>query len=291
MPSFFKGRLRSSPCGFLKKMYQTILIEPIANGLILFYRVLWGNMGLAIITFTVFLRFLLNPLTKPYFESMKKMKEVGPQLEKIKERHKGDKAKYLKAQADFYKEKGVNPGAGCLPYLLQIVVLIAFFNVFSRTLSPGVDSITKFNELLYPPLQFSEGETLNTSFLYLNVNEPDVFKVAGLPFPLPGPFLLLAALVQLVSAKITAPFVEAQEKAAKKTKEQSDDIQVAMQQSMVYTFPLITLVIGIQFSSALVLYWLLFSLFQAVQQYRSSGWGGMTPWLRKVGLLKSQSSK
>ena len=50
---------------------------------------------------------------------MKKMKDYAPALAKLKEKHKGDKAKYMKAQADFYKEKGINPGAGCLPYLLQ----------------------------------------------------------------------------------------------------------------------------------------------------------------------------
>ena len=270
-------------------MYQTLLLEPIANGLIVFYKAFGGNMGLAIIGFTLLLRILLNPLTKPYLESMKKMKELQPQLEKLKKKHKDDKQKQMQAQADFYKEKGVNPGAGCLPMILQLVVLYAFFGVFSRTLAPGVDPVTSFNELLYVPLQFTEGVSLNTSFLYLDVTQPDVFNVPGLPFPLPGPFLILAAIIQLVSAKISAPYIEAQEKAAKKTKGEADDMQVAMQQSMTYTFPLITLLIGIRFSSALVLYWLLFSLFQAYQQYKSSGWGGLTPWIEMLGLLNSQN--
>jgi membrane protein insertase Oxa1/YidC/SpoIIIJ len=88
-----------------------------------------------------------------------------------------------------------------------------------------------------------------------------------------------------------APYVEAEKKVAKKTKEGMDDIQVAMQQSMIYTFPLMTLVIGIRFASGLALYWLLFSLYQAVQQYKSSGWGGLTPWVKKLGLLRSGDNK
>lgn len=244
-------------------------------------------MGVAIIVFSLFLRVVLNPLTKPYMESMKKMKDLAPELEKIKKRHAGDKTKYLKAQADFYKEKGLNPSAGCLPYLLQIVVLIAFFTVFSRTLVPDGNIVESFNKLLYEPLKFSQDETINTRFLYLDVTKPDVFRFPGIPFPVPGPFLIMAALIQLISAKISAPFIETEKKIAKRTKGEGDDLQVAMQSSMTYTFPLMTLLIGINFASGLVLYWLLFSLYQAFQQYQTSGWGGLTPWIKRLGLLKS----
>src|SRR4030065_509305 len=69
-------------------MFETILIQPLANGLILFYKLLGGNLGVAIIGFSIFLRFALNPLTKPYMKSMQKMKELAPQLEKLKRKYK-----------------------------------------------------------------------------------------------------------------------------------------------------------------------------------------------------------
>lgn len=244
-------------------------------------------MGLAIIGFSLFLRFILSPLTKPYLESMKKMREFAPHLEKLKRKHKGDKLKFAQAQAEFYKQRGISPGAGCLPYLLQIVVLIAFFNVFTRTLAPDGDPAARFNELLYAPLQFSQSESLNTSFLYFDVTKPDVLRFPQLPFGLPGPMLMLAALVQFLSAKIMAPYSKSEKSVAKKTPQVSDDIQVTMQQSMVYTFPLITLLVGMRFPAGLALYWLLFSSYQAVQQYRSTGWGGLTPWVKRLGLIKS----
>lgn len=268
-------------------IFNVVLIEPLANGLILFYKLLGGNMGLAIIGFSLALRFLLNPLTKPYMESMKKMKEFEPQLTKLKERHKDDKKKLLEAQTEFYKQKGINPGAGCLPYLLQIVVLIALFNVFTRVLSPNGDVVAKFNEFLYSPLRFAEGEAINTRFLYLDITRPDSFKVSFLPFAIPGPILIFAALLQFASAKIMTPFQKLEEKVAKKTKGATDDLQVSMQKSMSLTFPLFTLIFGLSFPSGLALYWLLFSLFQLLQQYRTSGWGGLTPLLTKIGLLKS----
>jgi YidC/Oxa1 family membrane protein insertase len=270
-------------------IFTTLLIQPLANGLIVAYRLLWENMGLAILGFGLFLRIVLNPLTKPYMESMKKMKNFAPQLEKLKKKHGGDKVKLAQAQSEFYKQKGINPGAGCLPYLLQIVVLIAFFNVFSRVLTPNGDIVVRFNELLYEPLKFGAQEIINTKFLYLDVTKPDIFNISSLPFPLPGPILLLAALVQFLSAKIMAPYVKGEKKIAKKTKEKADDIQVAMQQSMIYTFPLMTIVIGTRFASGLALYWLLFSVYQAIQQYNSQGWGGLTPWIEKIGLLQSDA--
>lgn len=246
-------------------------------------------MGLAIIGFSMFLRLILNPLTKPYMESMKKMKEYAPQLEKLKKKYSGDKVKFAQAQSDFYKQKGINPGAGCLPYLLQIVVLIAFFNVFTKTISQGGDLVGKFNQLLYTPLKFEETAVINTKFLYMDITKPDVFRIPGVPFPIPGPILILAAAIQFASSKMMSPVMNKEKKIAEKTKGSTDDMQAAMQQSMVYTFPLLTLVFGISFPSGLTLYWLLFSLWQFVQQYNSSGWGGLEPWISKLGLIKSKS--
>src|SRR3990167_8917393 len=219
-------------------IFNLLLIQPLTNGLIFFYRLLGENMGLAIIAFSIFLRFLLNPLTKPYMESMKRMKDLGPQLEKLKAKHKDDKQKLMKAQADFYKEKGINPSAGCLPYLLQIVILIALFNVFNRVLSGDGEVINNINTLLIEPLRFSGDAVLNTKFLFLDVTKPDIITIPGFPISLPGPVLFLAAFVQVLSAKIMTPYVEGEQKLAQKTPQGSDDFSAAFQKSSLITFPI-----------------------------------------------------
>lgn len=267
-------------------IFNIILIQPLANGLILFYRILGENMGLAIIGFSFALRILLNPLTKPYMESMKKMKDIEPQVAKLKLKYAKDQKGLMQAQTELYRQKGINPGAGCIPYILQIVVLIALFNVFNRVLKS--EGIAGFNELLYSPLKFVTGDVLNTKFLYLDITKPDVFHIPGLPFPIPGPLLFLASFLQLIASQMMAPFVKQEEKVAKKTVSQADDMQVSMQKSMTYTFPLFTLVFGVGFPSGLALYWMLFSFWQVWQQYRSSGWGGLTPFLLRLGLIKSE---
>ena len=267
-------------------IFQIILIQPLTNGLILFYKLLGENMGLAIVFFAIFLRVVTNPLTKPYMESMKRLKEFEPQLNKLKEKYKNDKKKLLEAQTEFYKQNKINPGGGCLPYILQIVILIALFNVFNKVLGGG-DITSRLNELLYAPLKLTDGHTVATKFLYMDITKPDVFTIPGISFKFPGPVLILAALFQFISAKITQTHVVKDKN--KKSKE--DDMQATMQQSMIYTFPLFTLVFGLSFPSGLAIYWLLFSVIQAIQQYKTSGWGGLTPFISKLGLLKSPTSK
>ncbi len=259
-------------------IFNVILIQPLANGLVLFYRIFGNNMGLAIIAFTLTLVTALRPMTKKSMEAMKKMKEYAPQLEKLKKKYKNDKTKLMKAQSDFYKEKGINPGAGCLPMILQFAVLIGLLQVFIQALT-GSDA-TKLNHLLYEPLKFHAGELLNTRFLYLNVTKADTFNIPGIPFGVPGPLLILAAVSQMISAKITAPYIEASEKAAKKTPGAGDDFAAAMQSSAIYTFPLMTLLIGGRFPAGVAIYWVTFSIYQTIQQYRSTGLGGLKSWMK-----------
>lgn len=269
-------------------IFNLVLIQPLANGLILFYNLLGSNLGLAIIAFTIALRVLLTPLTNPYMESMKKMRDLAPELNKLKKKHGDDKIKFAKAQSDFYKEKGVNPGAGCLPYLLQIVILIAFFNVFTKTISAGGNLTENFNKLLYQPLRLSQEQVINTKFLYFDLTKPDTFRVPNVDFSFPGALIFLSAIAQFLSAKAQSPALKKEKKLAEKTKSDTDDFQVAMQSSMIYTFPLFTLWIGMRFPSALALYWLIFSLIQLYQQVRGQGWGGLEPLISKLKVIKSE---
>ena len=68
-------------------------------------------------------------------------------------------------------------------------------------------------------------------------------------------------------------------------------MQVAMQSSMTYTLPLMTLIFGLRFPSGLALYWLVFSIVNVWQQVGMSGWGGLTPLIKRLGLLESVESK
>lgn len=270
-----------------------IITQLLLNGLILFYKLLGGNLGVAILVFSLVLVFSMRPLTKPYMESMKKIKAMEPQLAKLRQKFGKDKLKMSQAQAELYKQNKINPMAGCLPYILQFVILIALFGVFTTTFPKNVNVSTitaDLNRRLYPPLQFSQGQVLNTKFLYLDVSQPDKLNrlIPGIPDFIPGIFVILATLGQFLSVKIMAPYLTEEQKIAKKTKGKGDDMQAAMQSSMTYTLPLMTLYFGLQFQSGLALYWLVFSIVSVWQQASMSGWGSLTP---AVNLLKSKFKK
>jgi YidC/Oxa1 family membrane protein insertase len=270
-------------------IFNTILVQPLANGLILFYNVLGENLGVAIIAFSLFLIVALRPLTKPYMESMKKMRDIAPKLEKLKEKYKGDQIKLAQAQSELYKQNNINPGAGCLPYLLQIIVLIAFFNLFSQTLTHGGDITENFNKLLYSQLQFTGDRQINHMFLHFDLTKPDVLSIPGIPFSLPGILLILASVAQFYSAKAMSVYNQANENVAKKTKSETDDIAVSMQKSMIYTLPIITLFVGMGFPSGLALYWLVFSSIQFYQQKNNNS---LVPsWLTKPNMLQSVNNE
>lgn len=259
--------------------------EPLINLLIVFYHLFFNNLGLGVIAFTGFLSLLMVPLTLPMLRVSAKMKQYAPELAKLKKKYGKDKKKLMQAQADFYKAHGMNPAAGCFPQIIKLVVLIALFQGFIAVFRANNGDITaNLNEVLYPPLHI-DGE-VNKIFFGRDLTGVDVYHLPDLPIPLPGFFLLLAAGVQFLASKMMMPAVRQAEKVAKKTEGNLDDMMSSMQQQMLYLFPLLTIVIGYSFPLALVIYWGALSFFQMIQQYYVSGWGGLSPLLKRFNLLK-----
>jgi YidC/Oxa1 family membrane protein insertase len=93
-----------------------------------------GNMGLAIIGLTFILKLIVLPLAYKSYVSMARMKELQPEIEALKERSGEDKQKLQKEMMQLYKEKKVNPAAGCLPMLIQIPIFFSLYKVIFVTL-------------------------------------------------------------------------------------------------------------------------------------------------------------
>lgn len=270
----------------MAELWNTVLYFPLLNSLIGLAR-LTGDLGWSIILLTVGLRLAMTPLVLPSLRASKKMQGLSGELAILKSQYKNDKQGLVTAQAELYKKHGLNPASGCLPQIVQILILIALFNAFNSVLKPnGAGLVGHLNPLLYSFNQLPGDFRLSTRFYTLDLTQPDTFKVAGLPVALPGAFLLVAGVIQLFSSKMMLPAVKTEEKAAQKTPEGTDDVMAATQEQMLYLFPLMTILFGLKFPSGLVLYWLVFSLVSLVQQYYASGWGGLTPWLKKVNLVK-----
>jgi len=257
----------------MTNIWQLLLYQPILNALIFLYKLLFNNLGLAIIVLTIIVRFALSPIMNKQLKSTKKMQELAPDLEKLKAKFKDDKQKLMQAQMELYKRNGVNPASGCLPQIVQLIILISLYQAFNLVIKPdGIEVIKKINESLYAFNQLSTS-SLNLNFLYLNLSKPDLIKIPNF-IGIPGVFVILATLFQFLSSKLMVPVVKKEEKMAKKTEGKTDDMASAMQKQMLYMFPLMTLVFGFTMPSGVMLYWLVFSLFSFIQQLIINKEGG-----------------
>ena len=91
------------------------------------------NYGIGIILLTLLMRLLTYPLQYKSFVSMKKMQNLNPELQKIKEKYPEDKAKVQQETMELFKRTGVNPLGGCLPLLLQMPIFFAFYRVLQES--------------------------------------------------------------------------------------------------------------------------------------------------------------
>lgn len=93
-----------------------------------------GNMGWSIIALTFVIKMVLFPLAYRSYVSMAKMKELQPEMEKLREQAGDDRMKMQQGMMELYKKNKVNPASGCLPILLQIPIWFSLYKVVFVTL-------------------------------------------------------------------------------------------------------------------------------------------------------------
>lgn len=244
-------------------LFNSLLYQPILKGLVFLYGFLGNNFGWAIITLTILIRLILVPITLPALKSARAMQELKPALDRLKRKHGKNKKKLQEEQLKLYRQHGINPAVGCLPYLVQFLILIALYRVFMHFIQTG---------------EINGGE-VSMRFLWLNLAEPDPVYV--LP--------ILAGVFQLVMSLMVTPapaeVAETEEKAKEPAKEVEDaeEMAITMQKQMVFMMPAMTILIGMRLPSGLALYWAMTTIFSGVQQYFISGLGGLERYLRKIG--------
>jgi YidC/Oxa1 family membrane protein insertase len=117
--------------------------------MLVFMHNLTGNFGLAIIGVTILMKIILLPLTLKQDKSMKSMKKLQPELDKIKEQYKGDSKMLNQKTMELYQKHKVNPAGGCLPLLVQLPILWALFGVLRGGIVPQ-DSTFLWMQLVQP---------------------------------------------------------------------------------------------------------------------------------------------
>lgn len=109
------------------------LTKPIFYGLEFIAKYV-GNVGVAILILTVFIKLFLFPLANKSYRSMSRMKKLQPKIKQIRERYGDDKLKIQQETMAMYKKEKVNPASGCLPIFIQIPVFFALYKVLFVTI-------------------------------------------------------------------------------------------------------------------------------------------------------------
>ncbi len=240
-----------------------------------------GNMMIAIVIVTLLVRVLLIPLYRRQIVSQKRMQLLAPELKEIQRRYKGDRVKVQQATSEFYKERGVNPASGCLPLVLQFILLIPMYSVFSQGLQNvdpnrmlnvfGVQLIDLNCGIVPPPHPGPVIPCINSTVLGVDLSQPSVLftlPILGLGVSI---LAIISALLQLVQSRMTLP--PAAQGAA------SDDQNIKIQRQTMIFIPFISVFYGGFLPAGLFIYWIVSTLFSVVQQYLILGWGGMFPFL------------
>jgi YidC/Oxa1 family membrane protein insertase len=92
------------------------------------------NFGIDIIILSILIKIIFLPLTQISFKSMKAMQKVQPEMARLKETYKNDKARLQQEIMLLYKRRKINPMSGCLPMVIQIPVFIALYNALQYTI-------------------------------------------------------------------------------------------------------------------------------------------------------------
>jgi len=228
----------------LGSLFNTILYQPIFNGLIALYNLI-PDFGVALIVLTILIRVVLFPLSQKAIKSQKELAILQPAIKKLQQQYKDDKQKQAQATMALYKEKGINPLSGCLPLLVQLPILIALYQVCLHVFKPEALNV------LYSFVQ--NPGTVNPMFLHLiDLSKRNI------------PLAVLSGLAQYWQTRMMMPKTVKDKKPAPGFGGQMSNM---LNQQMLYFMPVLTVIIGLSLPGGLPLYWLATTLLTVGQQY------------------------
>ncbi len=130
----------------ISNVFHALVYNPLYNGLVFLVDIVpFHDVGIAVIVLTIIARFILYPLSKKAIQAQLAMKNIAPQVEELKKKHKEDREAQSKAIFALYKERDIHPFAGLAVVLVQFPILIGLYLVFSRGGLPQVDTSLLYN--------------------------------------------------------------------------------------------------------------------------------------------------
>jgi len=247
--------------------WDTIIVNPFTNLLLLIYKMIGGNFGIAIILFTILIRLITHPLMASQIKSSTKMTEFqqSKQWQDIQKKYKDDKEKLAQEQMSLYKELGISPFASCLPSLVQIPIIFALYQSIMRSLAATPAQLLILTRAIYPFLHLGDLAPLNSKFLWMNLGQPERVYMFGIGIPV---LAIIVAITTYVQSKVTMP-----------ASANPNDQGAMMNKMMVLYMPLLLGYFALTFASGLSVYFIAGNLV-GIAQYALLGkvnWRALIP--------------
>jgi YidC/Oxa1 family membrane protein insertase len=250
-------------------MFTTLIVKPIFNLLVLVYALVPGhNFGLSLIIFTIIVRLLLWPLLRKQLHQAKKMRNLQPEITKIKKAAKKDKTKESQMLMELYKEKGINPFAAFPTLIVQIIILFGLYSGLRKV----IDNPHEIVSFAYPSLQKLSWMKIlshnihrfdDTLFGVVNLGRAAISKKGGGIY-LPAMIIVIgSALSQYFQSKQLLPqsndqrgLREILKSAGEGKQADQSEVNAAVGRSTRFFIPVIIFIFTVNIASALSLYWL-----------------------------------
>jgi len=225
-------------------LFNTILYQPLFNLFVGLYDFI-PDVGLVILIVTLLVKLLLYPLTDKSIKAQKSLTELQPKLEELKKKYKDNQQMLAQETMKLYKENKVNPFGSCLPLLIQIPIFLALYWVLRSGLGQA-----------------------NFDLLYPFVKNPGTIETVTLGLiDLKNPSIVLALLAGAAQFWQTKMMSTKRPPKAAGTAGKDEDMMAMMNKQMMYIFPVMTVIIGVNLPAGLSLYWFFSTLLTALQQY------------------------
>lgn len=239
------------PQGWFGAIWHTLFYQPLFNALMFIASILPNNdFGWSIILFTILIRTLLLVPSQKALKSQRKMQELQPKLNRIREKYSDNQEMIAKETMELWKEHKVNPAGSCLPLLIQFPVLIAIYMVIQNGLNPDNHYI------LYGALQ-------NFSLATVNINFLGILDLTSInTFVLP----LIVGVLQFLQMRLA---IYRNEKTTKTTEEKPEKKKSETQMAnemMIYVMPVMIALFTASAPAGIGLYWGISTLYGIVQQ-------------------------
>ncbi|HEX4774475.1 MAG TPA: YidC/Oxa1 family membrane protein insertase [Candidatus Saccharimonadales bacterium] len=258
-------------------MFTTLIVKPIFNLLVLIYAVLPGhNFGLALIIFTIVVRLLMWPLVKKQLHQAKAMRQLQPEIKRVKQAAKGNRQQESLMMMELYKEKGINPFSTFPILIVQLLILIGLYSGLRRVITdphaiisfayPGLQHLSWLKQLSHNIHRFD-----NTLFGVVDLSRAALGK-SGVYWPAMI-IVLGSAVAQFYQSKQLLPDTKDQRglrdilrQASSGKQADQSEVNAAVGRSTRYLLPVMIFIFTVNIASALSLYWLVGGIVAYIQQ-------------------------